>query len=259
MAFNLESPTLNEFVEALGLRMAANEVGRRGVHTHNGSLHPRLFFFIATHPRLMDIASRANRRKTIIDLGAGEGNFLFVAASQSSQRRTILGIELVEERVELLDQRLGLLIESGIPVNLPEYVQGDFTSSGREDVNLEPYDHAITNGEIICWFNNAKEVMTRDESVQHGLERRLSYCRPGSTLVSLDRCFRRDPSWHEEGFVITVLRNDVSWHMTRNDDNSSTIQLKLYKYTKRSFDQEGVGISHTHHPECEELHFPLHN
>lgn len=46
--------------------------------------------------------------------------------------------------------------------------------------------------------------------------------------------------------------------MTGDDDNDSTIQLKLYKYTKRSFNQEGVGISRTHHPKCEELYFPLH-
>lgn len=184
MVFNLASPTLNAVVEPLGLRMAANEVGRGGVHTHNSSLHPRLFFFIATHSRLMGIASRANRRKTIIDFGAGDGNFLFVAASQSCQRRTILGIELDEERVEQLDQRLGLLIKSGLPVNCPEYVQEDFTSNEREDVNLEPYDHAIANGEIICWFNNAKDVMTREKTYSidsrdacHALARDLHWYR----------------------------------------------------------------------------------
>lgn len=207
----------------------------------------------------MNITSRTNRTKTIIDLGAGDGNFLFVAASQSSQRRTILGIEVDEERVVRLNERVGLMIEHGLPVNYPEPIYGDFTKTASDDPNLEPYDQAIANGEVIYWFNNAKEVMTRDQNVQHGLETRLANSRPGSMLFSLDRCFRGDLSWHEEGFEFTVLRNDVSWHMTGDDDDESTTSIKVYKYTKRTFEQEGVGISRRAHPEYIDLHFPVYD
>ena len=81
----------------------------------------------------------------------------------------IRDIEVDEERVMRLNERVGLMIEHGLPVNYPEPIYGDFTKTASDDPNLEPYDQAIANGEVIFWFNNAKEVMTRDQNVQHGL------------------------------------------------------------------------------------------
>ena len=259
MSFSFDSHTLRLVIGHLQLGMADNVVNRNGVHTHNGSLHARLLFFIATHPELMDITSRQNRTKTIIDLGAGQGNFMFVAASQSSQRRSILGPELDGDRVALLQERVGVLVSNGLPVNIPEPLHGDFASPRGSNEDLAPYDRALSNDIIIAWFNNAKEVMTRGKNVQHALEKRLSTCATGSVLVSLDRCFRGDLSWHEEGFEITVLRNDVSWHMSGDDEDESTIRLKLYKYTKRTVMQTGVGVSRRTLPYHKDLDFPFYD
>ena len=259
MCFSFDNHSLRRVVNVLHLGMADNVVGRHGIHTHNGSLHARLFYFIAVHPDLMDITSRQNRTKTIIDLGAGEGNFMFVASSQSSQRRSILGPEINGDRVALLQQRVALLVANRLPVNLPEPMQGDFSSRPGSNERLAPYDRALANDVVIAWFNNAKEVMTREKNVQHALEKRFANCAEGSVLISLDRCFRGDLLWHEEGFEITVLRNDVSWHMTGDDEDESTIRLKLYKYTKKTRMQEGVGVSRRPLPKHKDLHFPFYD
>ena len=255
MLFSFQNVMLRNVIDLLELRRSSNEVGTGGVHTHNGSLEPRLFYFIMTHPNLMDINSRANRTKTIIDLGAGDGNFLFVSCSQSSHRRNVIGVELDANRVKLLTERVQLLVNSGLSLDIPSVVEGDFSSLPNSDQRLVEYERAIADGEFIAWFNNAREVMTRDQNVQHGLELRLSTSRAGSVVVSLDRCFRNDPFWHEQVFLITVLRNDVSWHFLETDDES-TIPLRLYKYTKRLVPQEGVGHTRRAEPGIVTLEFP---
>ena len=189
MSFSFKNFILRKVIELLELGRSSNKVGTGGVHTHNGSLEPRLFYFIATHPNLIDIKSRRNRMKPIIDLGAGDGNFLFVSSSQSSYRRNVIGVEVDANRVQLLNERVQLLVESGLPVNIPLVVEGDFSRKPNSDGRLVYYNRALADDEVIAWFNNAREVMTREKNVQHGLERCLSTCRAGSVVVLLDRCF----------------------------------------------------------------------
>ena len=155
MSFSFKNLMLHNVIDLLELGRSSNEVGTGGVHTHNGSLEPRLFYFIITHPDLMDINSRANQTKTIIDLGAGDGNFLFVSSSQSSHQWNVFGVELDANRVQLLNDRVQLLVESGSSFNIPSVVEGDFSSQPNSDRRLVDCDRALADDEFIAWFNNA--------------------------------------------------------------------------------------------------------
>ena len=78
-------------------------------------------------------------------------------------------------RVHLLTERVQLPVNSGLSLNIPSVVEGDFSSLPNSDQRLVEYDRAFADDEFIAWFNNAREVMTREQNVQHGLER---HCPP---------------------------------------------------------------------------------
>ena len=98
----------------------------------------------------MDIKSHRNQMKPIINLGTGDGNFLFVSSSQSSHRRNVIGVELDANRVRLLNKRVQLLVESGLPVSIPLVVEGDFSRKPNSDRRLVDYDRALIDDEVIA-------------------------------------------------------------------------------------------------------------
>ena len=61
-------------------------------------------------------------------------------------------------------------------MNIPLVVEGDFSRKPNSDRRLVDYDRALADDEVIAWFNNAREVMTRERNVQHGLKHRFSIC-----------------------------------------------------------------------------------
>lgn len=251
-------------VVLLGLRMATNRVVGNNYATHDGSISPRLAFFVCMHSKLMDISSPANRRKAVIDVGSGSGNVAFVASSQSHSWRTVIGIEIVPERVSQLLERVERLRGANAPFAIPTIVHGDFAARGTAN----PYTAAIDGGPVIMWLNNGQErlVTYSVPNLQGQLEDRLRDCREGSILVSMSRCFRGDRSWHEEGFKMSVLPRDVSWRSRGEEEDEfdglgTEIEETLFKYTKRSFPQPlapGESPRRRRDPAYERLTFPTH-
>ena len=252
-------------VVLLALGMASNRVVGRNYETHDGSISPRMAYFVTMHSRLMDIASNTNRRKAVIDLGSGWGNVTFVAASQSHRWRTVIGIEKVPERVARLREKVQQLIDAGAHFAIPTIVEANFASRTARNV----YTAALEEGPIIMWLNNGEDRLLTYEvpHLQYALEDRLRDCMEGSILVSMSRCFLSDRTWHEEGFEVEVLQRDVSWRCRGTGDDSDdeddgrgteTVE-NLFKYTKRSFPQplaQGETLRTRRDPDYERLEFP---
>ena len=234
----------------LGLSHGDNRVHGRNIGTHDGSLSPELSDFIATHSDLMDAVSEENHTKPVLDLGAGGGNLSFMAASQSYNDRDILPVEIVLHRYNDLLAKCDAMANARLGLCIPSPQRGDFTSIGE----MPEFDNALATRECLMWLNNAEECFSRQGDTQSRLEVRLRYCLEGSVVVSLDRLFRNDLFWHEEGFVTKVLRRDVSW---RNNaiGADAKVDLFLYKYTKRDEPQPGVGSSRREEPAYKRLHF----
>lgn len=209
-----------------------NHVGQRNGlrHTHGGTVSAQLALFIFMH--VLPLWRPIYDPFTFIDCGCGSGIVCFIVSAISTTARNCFGIDIDTPRVDRANLWRSRIIAAlnhlyNFPIHhfLPVFRVGDFTN-----LDTPFFRYAIDNRSVIYFCNNYDGVWL-DHGIQTMLEHNIGRSRVGSIVISLDRMFRHDLSWHEEIFVTEVQRCDLSW--TANSSPEGYIPLYIFKYTKR--------------------------
>ena len=166
---------------------------RSGRSTHGGGLSESLFYFILTNKAFFDLHSNDNRHHAVLELGSGRGLFSVMASAISPKARTVIAVEVDQERVGRMEQWIRAIrsndsVDVESRYRLPVLCHGDFCGS-----TIRPLDRAIRGRRVMIYCNNAGQVWSGD--IQTNLEKKLGDCKLGSILISLDKFFSHDTSW----------------------------------------------------------------
>ena len=208
----------------------AAHVGQRGHDrsSHGGSIDRNLAcFFLSEILRV-----EANPEVTVVELGAGRGDFTITACALLRADQNLVTVERDGGRFQRLNywaSQAGALISSNTWLfesrgSVPNVLKGDFARD-----TIPELDGVLSGGRCFIYCNNADGVWTNDlgkrGTTQSMMEQRLRVCRVGTVLLSFDKCFLDYTTWEEERYVSYVPYGHISWKVGSGD-------VYFYKYTK---------------------------
>lgn len=192
--------------------------------THGGDASIRFYHFVCVH--LLNPSSVPNA--SIIELGSGLGTYSMVAQIIHPGIPTI-AIEQEPSRVRFTSDWIDNILHAYPGERMPKVLSCSFTNSYWTELD------GVRDRVLFMYINNAHGCI--DPSDIQKLNGVLRECMEGSTIVSVDYLFPRDPHWLEEIYEVAgIEKQDAAWW---------SHPFLIYKYTKLSAPSTSMWLSRT--------------
>ena len=219
----------------------AGQVGAR-TDTHGGIISGATCRFILLC--VLKIQSKEMEKHSIFEFGSGSGKFAMTASSYCKRGQTVVTIENVPRRVERLRtwrENAFAAFRDDLGIDqpsqyLPQVVEGNFL-----DTSVRVLRYHMKHRRLIVYCNNAKGVWSKDSDTQHLVERKLSRCKAGSVVVTLDRAFVDNDSWTETIVKTKAPSGHQSWEATTGKHRD----FEVYVYKKKTRGKKNTATTST--------------